>query len=764
MTEASGFTSRLVRKVVADPQSKDVSHKRVIIALLVTAVAGAVLFWCTHQVADHLSTEPHDRVVGNLEPGTWIVREGGYRFVGGHVIGTGGSANVLVMRQRLAGPTSIECTGRVPSGMEICDLSLRWYPDVTLSVDGATAVAGDPALSFQVGGSDNTWSGIMDHQGPVVAEPFRLDPARNYRIRAEIDGTRARLLVDGKMVCEYHRELPLPAGHWALYSFYEGKDFSDVTVTSRVSPPEVNPVMVADRLASYQLMDAAADEYARLADERSDQSDEALRLREALCLDLAGRTREADQCWLLLAKGPYAQRTALRQLEQRWKSDPDLDALLAELGRIYQSGDADLRFRVAVTWSDWQRSLTYGSHSMRQLASLVDSWYSWAHAEPLLNDAVVNSLLALRREEDVMKTDVVWARSVALVRMGQADKALALESGKSPGRANAFAALGRWDEAIASAPHWLVPWLLIRAGRYDVLMRDWQSQPAAIAESWLVRGNYDEFFKIPEAAQINRARAFCALDRYPEALDIAKALPNDQKREILLRCGHTAEAAAIDMADPALEQTLRACQAWDGLAERGFEADALLAPVPDYRWLFDDPDQCRLRWMIAPCASVLAAPPLPGIENPNPAPPSPAPQLPSGTSPGMPAPPPGVMGGPGGMSQSVQKTVHDHAWLVGQLNDAVTTLAPIKGLAVADEVRTLLAQMDKPDTATGTVADGAPPSSWLVAALGADLAGKAGPARAAYHHYILAMPMGDPALQRFAVWRIAALSSTPATP
>jgi tetratricopeptide (TPR) repeat protein len=731
----------------------------VVIALLVTAVAGAVLFWCTHQVADHLSTEPRDRVVGDLSPGAWVVREGGYKYVGGHVIGTGGSANVLVLRQRLAGPTAIECTGRVPHGVELCDLSLRWYPDVVLSPDGATAVSGDPALSFQVGGSDNTWSGIMDHQGPVVALPLQLAAGRDYRIRAEIADTRARLLVDGKLVCEYRRELPLPAGHWALYSYYEGKDFSGVTVTSRVSPPEVNPVQVADRLASYQLMDAAADEYGRIADERGDQDSAALRLREALCLDLAKRTREADQIWALLAKGPYAQRTALRQLEQRWGTDQDLDGQLAELGRIYQGGDADLRFRVAVTWSDWQRSLAYGSHSMRQLASLVDSWYSWAHAEPLLNEPAVYSLLALRREEDVLKTDVVWARATALVRMGQSEKALALATEKSPVRANAFARLGRWDEAIASAPHWLVPWLLIRAGRFDVLMRDWQSMPGAIAEGWLVRGAYDEFFKIPEASLENRARAYCALGRYSDALALVPNLSDDQKREILLRCGHTAEAAALVMADPALEQTLRACQAWDGLARPGFVADALLAPVPDYRWLFDDPDQCRLRWMIAPCAAVLA----PAADAPAPGDPT-APAMPENTGPstGMPMVPGATPNGPPGNPAGGPRTAHDHAWLAGQLHDAVTTLAPIKGLGVADEIRTLLDQMDKPDTATGLIPAGAPPTAWLVAALGADLAGKADAARAAYGKYILGMPMDDPALQRFAVWRVAAL--TAATP
>ncbi|MBA3684156.1 MAG: protein kinase, partial [Planctomycetes bacterium] len=253
----------------------------------------------------------------------WTVLGGSFEARDGALVGTGPAASVLLYRARLSGAAAIEFTGTILPGSIPCDLSVIFLPEARWSPDGGLAARG-PTWELKAGAFDNSCCAIISPDQRRVAIKYRrLEPGRAHRIRAEVEGERLALFVDGELVCEHREPFPFTGGHFALLGYFPGKAFADARITSKGMPERVPATAYGDAFAERGDWAAAIEQYARViaAHGGSDLADEA-RYRMGLCQLRSGDHAVAEATWTALRGGPFEVRTRALMIDARFAVDP----------------------------------------------------------------------------------------------------------------------------------------------------------------------------------------------------------------------------------------------------------------------------------------------------------------------------------------------------------------------------------------------------------------------------------------------------------
>ena len=277
---------------------------------------------------------------------------GAFTLHDGRLVTTAPNPAMARYTRLFAGPVAIEYAAEMTDGSRPGDLSVVWW-DGEQRLD-ATHKPTDGWL-LQVGAFDNTCCAIYRTHGDtldqVARRSLRLEGGRVYRIRAEIDGARLTLSVDGVVMLTYEDLFPVRPGHIGLFGYYPGKAFDDLRIYTRGVPERLSPIALGDDDAQEGNLRRAIERYHRVALSHPDGplADEAW-FKIGHCLLQAGDEAGAWRAWGKVVGEPFAGRVALRALDRSFAADR-FDEVLLKLPEL-ADGSADQRSQAEALWSD----------------------------------------------------------------------------------------------------------------------------------------------------------------------------------------------------------------------------------------------------------------------------------------------------------------------------------------------------------------------------------------------------------------------------
>jgi len=197
------------------------------VACLAGALFGALamLAGCRGQAKTAPGTQPADgwAVVytgdfgrAGKRPAEWQVLSGEARIESGALVVTGPAdeeGQVLLLEPRMPGGVRVECVASL-KGNVISDISPFLNADTTGYKSGCL---------FQFGGITNTTNRLFRSEeeiGSTVKNQPLVKPGQKYRILAENDGGRLRLVIDGQEVFRYTDPQPLRGPSHDRIGFY----------------------------------------------------------------------------------------------------------------------------------------------------------------------------------------------------------------------------------------------------------------------------------------------------------------------------------------------------------------------------------------------------------------------------------------------------------------------------------------------------------------------------------------------------------------
>jgi hypothetical protein len=529
----------------------------------------------------------------------------------GHIVSEGPSDSVLLLSQEIDGEASISYDASFTSASSPGDLSLAWYEPLP---DGQLV----ERYRFQVGAHDNSFSGISVGQGSrfVAYSAFRAEPDRWHRIRVELRDAVLSLSVDGTELCRHRPVVPLGCGHLGLYAFYPGKQFRRLELALPGSQRCMPATAVADYLWRIRDHVRAERAYGRvIADLRSGPEVDAARYRRALCLDALDRSEAAEHAWAGLEGGAYAVQARLRVLD-RYARRGDWRGVVFNLARVRPEVPDGQLDEVATRWAEWVQQARGSGASLTDLAALAE-----VHRQHLGGSGVADRdaallLLELGRPAEVLQRfpGQRGPCQVAMTQLGRADEALAAYPDQTSTRWQALLALGRYDEAHAAAEAWARPQVLLAAGDYPRLEREYPEARGRLVVALERQHRYAEVLaRWPDRPALH-VRSLLALGRLAEAETAA----GDDRRgrlAVLLHAGRLEEAEALSQYEIASLETWRLCAglaAWAAgdrakaqtlfastlpdpfVIETTRLARGLLLPFLDH--LAGDAERCRSTW------------------------------------------------------------------------------------------------------------------------------------------------------------------------
>jgi len=158
---------------------------------------------------------PDFKGAGKL-PAEWQVSSGTARIEAGALVLTASAdqeGQVVLVAPRMPGSVRLECVASL-KGNPISDISPFLNADTSGFASG---------YLFQFGGHANTQDCLCrcdEDIGPTMKSQPLIKPGRNYRILAENDGGRLRLLIDGQEVFRYTDPEPLKGPSHDRIGFY----------------------------------------------------------------------------------------------------------------------------------------------------------------------------------------------------------------------------------------------------------------------------------------------------------------------------------------------------------------------------------------------------------------------------------------------------------------------------------------------------------------------------------------------------------------
>ena len=429
----------------------------------------------------------------------WQVVTGGAVVQDGVLVTTSPAGFISYFKERMYGPMAIEFTGRIRPDAIPCDLSAVWCENIT---DFAGASTDRPVYTLKVGGNDNTKATISLNQSErnerfLAQRAHSLEPGRTYHVRAEIDGSHLRVLLDGELAIETWLDVPLPAGHIGLYGWYSGKTFDDVRIYCKDVPERVSPLAIGDAFFQTRQWNLAAMHYGRVIDSHPEAEMAVVaRYRQGLCHLRADRWVEAEATWAKLPGGEERDLVTVHRLRRLLDADPiDHQVLLNGLATLLRSHAPRVRHATIGLWLDgFSRS---GNNA-------IADRYRELHHDRFLDDpsarmTAADDLLERRRFSEALadygeQPTVVWR---CLFASGQTAEA-AVRCQSATRKAGYLVHLGRFAEVERDWAdiHWSVNEARILQGRFDDLVgqpSDWDSRDA---ERLILSGRINEALRI----------------------------------------------------------------------------------------------------------------------------------------------------------------------------------------------------------------------------------------------------------------------------
>ncbi len=337
----------------------------------------------------------------------WLTVGGAWERVDDRLMSRG-TENILVHPLELSGAVAIEYEAEILPHAFLGDVS------VFLSDSSESGTPPDPLraakstsnrLIFQFAASEGSCCRIRDRDGQVVSmSPFQPERGRRYRLRCEVIGNDARLLVDGRELCRYHDQFAFRRGFASLYAYYPDKAISRVRIRARGTPLRLPSTALGDDASAHGRWSEAASDYARVADDHPDAAEgQEARYKQGFAALRAGDAAAAEQAWTRLTDARWGALAELQRCD-RLSADGDDDQLLAALERVCALDDPDLRTRAAVRWSRYlyrpvERMDTQGD------AALLERYLALQRRcfpdEPLAQESAARGLISLGREREV---------------------------------------------------------------------------------------------------------------------------------------------------------------------------------------------------------------------------------------------------------------------------------------------------------------------------------------------------------------------------
>lgn len=435
----------------------------------------------------------------------WILVGGGFAARDGGLVSTGSTGSFALHRHRLDGPVAIEFIGEFPAGAQPGDLSVWWRREIPQDVaEGSLLDAGGDAYRFQVGAYDNAFCSIVGPRGTnLVATPFRLEAGRRYRIRAEVDGLRLKLDVDGERVCEWISPLPLHGGHFGIYAWYPGKTFSEVRIFAQATAERLSATAVGDAFAQEGLWRNAEREYARVATSHpgTELGRDAL-FRQGLARMHSGNQLGADAVWQRLAGTPWADRAAVEQLDAGFRAGAR-SALLPAMEALLVRAAPAVRRELAMRWVSWMAHLDRLPERFEQVPAFVAVRDRHMAGEAFTEKVAAESLSRIYLIDDIERRYPRQRTTIAWTLLGAGRPAEVIE---------------RYADQFTVVQH---------AYRQLALYGRMATDPGidVVALSLLERGQAEAVATNPAVGAAMRARALHILGRIAEAERMDPATP-----------------------------------------------------------------------------------------------------------------------------------------------------------------------------------------------------------------------------------------------
>ncbi len=437
--------------------------------------------------------------------GRWAVHLGSFTRQDGKLVSAGKNASVLMCRQRFSGATAIEFTGEALPNSHLCDLSVWWCRDIEFSADGSRALKLNGLYKLQVGAYDNSYSAIiLSDERQVASSPFTITHGKHYRIRAEISDNRIRLLVDGRLLCEYVDAFPLSSGYVGLYGYYPGKAFSQVRVHALGVPEKLPATAIGDAFANQQFFPQAAEQYARVvATHPGTRLGREALYKQGLCLLRSGRSDEAFAIWAPLEHSDLADEVALHRLDRSFANGAhtEVTGMITDLAR---RGRSEIRTQLALRWATYAYDLmkTVDPGTRRTLLGE----YLRVHDQELIelevaDRAAAECLLLLDRVTELLVRYPAQRHCCArgLFNQGRLIDVVRGYPDQSQFWQRACTSTGSFSELIAQSddPDWTAIGK-IQLGRGEEVVGDRSLPPHLIGEALVSLGRFTEALAIPD--------------------------------------------------------------------------------------------------------------------------------------------------------------------------------------------------------------------------------------------------------------------------
>ena len=259
----------------------------------------------------------------------------------------------VAFRQRLQTPLAIEYDGEILPDSIPCDLSVWWNEGPTPFFSSNATPPSPRGYQIQAGAFSNQYCAIY-RQGVferLAQAPFKLQSAKKYHIRAEIEDTHIAMWIDGKLIVEHTDIFPVTSGYLALYAYYPGKAFDHVRIWKKGVAEKVSVLAIGDAAFQAGLWKHAAAQYHLVAESHAGEKiGNQASYREGLALLTDGQPEASEVVWRQIKASPERDFIACHAL------DP-----LAASGRYSELADQMIDLYQRAPWvrgqlrSQWMR-------------------------------------------------------------------------------------------------------------------------------------------------------------------------------------------------------------------------------------------------------------------------------------------------------------------------------------------------------------------------------------------------------------------------
>ena len=249
----------------------------------------------------------------------WIEEERGmFDVINEQLVSTAPRSARIAFRQRLQTPLAIEYDGEILPDSIPCDLSAWWNEGPTPFVPPNVTGPVPHGYQIQAGAFSNQYCAIYRQEvfERLAQAPFKLQSAKKYHIRVEIEDTHIAMWIDGKLIVEHTDLFPVTSGYLALYAYFPGKAFDNVRIWKKGVAEKVSVLAIGDAAFQAGLWKHAVAQYHLVAESRAgeDIGNQAC-YREGLALLRDEQPEAAAVVWKQIKTSPERDFVACHALD-----------------------------------------------------------------------------------------------------------------------------------------------------------------------------------------------------------------------------------------------------------------------------------------------------------------------------------------------------------------------------------------------------------------------------------------------------------------